>query len=69
MRSRGRKNVTREGRRRGNLRPRMYEDGDRDPHRSTGLSPQDPIEEQKDAEHKKGSQDSEGGVHPMIQGD
>ena len=42
---------------------------DRDPHWSTGLSPQGPNEEQKEGEHEKGSQDREGCVHPLIQGD
>ena len=42
MRSRGRENVSKEGRTRGNLHPTMdgYRDGDS--HWSTGLSPQGP---------------------------
>ena len=68
MRSRGRENVNK-GRTRGNLHPTMDGDRDRDPHWSTGLSPQGPNEEQKEGDHEKGSQDCEGCIHPLIQGD
>ena len=40
MRSRRRENVSKEVRIRGNLHPTMDGDRDRDPHWSTGLSPQ-----------------------------
>ncbi|KAK7835973.1 hypothetical protein U0070_004064 [Myodes glareolus] len=69
MRSRWRKNVSKEGRIGRNLHPKMDGDGDGDPHWSTGLSPQGPNEERKEGEHEKGSQDREGSVHPLIQGD
>ena len=69
MRSRGRENMSKEGRTRGNLHPMMDGDRDGDPHWSTGLSPLGPNEEQKEGEQEKGSQDSEGCVHPLIQGD
>ena len=39
---------------------------DRDPHWSTGLSPQGPNEEQKERGNGKGCQEC---VHPLIQGD
>ena len=72
MRSRGRENVRKESRTRGNLHLLMAKDGDGDrdgdPHWSTGLSPQGPNEEQKEGEHEKGSQDHEGCIHPLIQG-
>ena len=61
--------MSKEGRIRGNLHLTMDGDRDRDPHWSTGLSPQGPNEEQKEGEHEKGSQDREGCVHPLIQGD
>ena len=60
MRSRGRENVSKDGRIRGNPHSTMDGDRDRDPHWSTGLSPQGPNEEQKEGEHEKGSQDREG---------
>ena len=46
-------------------------DGDwgRDPHWSTGLSPQGLNEEQKEGEHEQERQDHEECVHPLIQGD
>ena len=69
MRSRRRENVSKEGRTRGNLHPMMDRDRDGDPHWSTGLSPQGPNEEQKEGEHEKGSLDSKGCVHPLIQED
>ena len=47
MRSRGRGNVSKEGRIRGNFHPMMDGDRDRDPHWNTGLSPQVPNEEQR----------------------
>ena len=47
----------------------MDEDRDRDPHWSTGLSPQGPDEEQKEREREEGNQDRVGGVHPLIKGD
>ena len=59
MRSRGRENVSKEGRTRGNLHPKMDGDRDRDPHWSTGLSSQGPNEEQKEGEHEQGRQDRE----------
>ena len=37
-----------------------------DPHRSTGLSPQRPNEEQKEGEHEQGSQDHQGCVNPLT---
>ena len=58
-----------QGRTRGNLHPTIDGDKDGDPHWSTGLSPQGPNEEWKEGEHEKGSQDREGGVHPLIRGD
>ena len=69
MRSRGRENVSKEVRIRGNLHPTMDGDTDRDPHWSTGLSPKGPNEEQKEGVHEQGNQDREGCIHPMIQGD
>ena len=42
MRSRRRENVSKAGRTRGNLHPTMDGDRERDPHWSTGLSPQGP---------------------------
>ena len=60
---------SKEGRTRGNLHLTMDGDRDGDPHWSTGLSPQGPNEEQKEGEHEQGSQDREGCVHPLIQGD
>ena len=47
----------------------MDRDRDRDPHWSTGLSPQGPNEEQKEGEHEQGRQAREECVHPLIQGD
>ena len=44
-------------------------DRDRDPHWSTGLSPQGPNEEQKEGEHEEGNQDRKGCIHPLIPGD
>ena len=61
--------MSKEGRIGGNLHPMMGGDRDGDPHWSTGLSPQGPNEERKEGEHEKGSQDREGCVHPLIQGD
>ena len=69
MGSRGREIVSKESKIRGGLHPTMDGDRDGDPHWSTGLSPQGPNEEQKEGEHEKGSQDHEGYVHPLIQGD
>ena len=69
MRSRGRENVSKEGKIRGNLHPTRDGDTDGDPHWSTRLSPQGPNEEQKEGDHEKGNQDREGCVHPLIQGD
>ena len=69
MRSRRRENVSKEIRIRGNLLLTMDGDRDRDPHWSTGLSPQGPNEEQKEGEHELGSQDREGCIHPLIQRD
>ena len=57
------------GKIRENLHPKMDGDTDGDPHWSTGLSPQGPREEQKEEEHEKGNQDREGCDHPLIQGD
>ncbi|CAO2645925.1 hypothetical protein LEMLEM_LOCUS27677, partial [Lemmus lemmus] len=48
-----------------NLHPAVNGDRDRDPHWSTGLSSQDPDEEQKEGEHEQGSQDCEGCAHPL----
>ena len=45
----------------------MDGDRDRDPHCSTGLSSQGPVEEQKEGEYKQGSQDHKGLVHPLRQ--
>ena len=61
--------MNKEVRIRGNLLPTMEGDRDRDPHWSTGLSPQGPNEEQKEGEHEQGSQDRKGYVQPLIQGD
>ena len=61
--------MSKEGRIGRNLHPKMDADGDGDPHWSTGLSPQGPNEERKEREHEKGSQDREGCIHPLIQGD
>ena len=61
--------MSKDGKTRGTLHPTMNGDRDGDPHWSTGLSPQGPNEEQKEGEHEKGSQDREGCVHPLIQGD
>ena len=69
MRSRGREIVSKESKIRGDLHPTMDGDRDGDPHWSTGLISQGPNEEQKEGEHEKGSQDREGCVHPLIQGD
>ena len=69
MRSRRRENVSKKSRTRVNLHLTIDGDRDRDPHWSTGLSPQGPNEEKKEGEHEKGSQDREGCVHPLIQGD
>ena len=44
----------------GNLHLTIDGDIDGDPHWSTGLSPQDPNEEQKEGEHEKRNQDREG---------
>ena len=43
--------------------------GDRDkvPHQSNGLSPQGPVEEQKEGEDEQGSLDCKGFVHPLRQ--
>ena len=60
MRSRRRENESKEGKIRGNLHPTMDGDRNRDPHWSTGLSPQGLDEEQKEGEHEQGSQDCEG---------
>ena len=56
-----------------NLHLVMDGDRDRDPHWSTGLSPQGPAEEQKEGEDEQGSQDREGLVHqprlvPVLMG-
>ena len=40
---------------------------DRDPHQSNGLSPQGPVEEQKEGEDEQGSLDHEGLVHALRQ--
>ena len=64
MRSRRRENVSKKGRTRGNLHLTIDGDRDRDPHWSTGLSPQDPNEEHKEQEHEKGNQDFEGVCSP-----
>ena len=53
MRSRGRENMSKEVRIRGNLHPTMDGDRDGDPHWSTELSPQGLNEEQKEGEHGK----------------
>ena len=45
----------------------MDGDRDRDPHWSTGLSSQGPVEEQKKGEYKQGSLDHEGLGHPLRQ--
>ena len=42
-------------------------DRDRDPHQSSGLSSQGPVEGQKEGENEQGSQDCEGLVHPLRQ--
>ena len=47
----------------------MDGDRDREPHLNTGLNPQGPNEEQKEGEHEKESQDREGYLHPLKQGD
>ena len=47
----------------------MEGDWDRDPHWSTGLSPQGLNEEQKEEEHEQERQYREECVHPLIQGD
>ena len=40
-------------------------DRDRDPHQSNRLSPQGPVEEQKEGEDEQGSLDRQGLVHPL----
>ena len=47
----------------------MDGDWDRDPHWSTGLSSQGPVEEQKEEEYEQGSQDVEVLVQPLRQCD
>ena len=42
-------------------------DRDRDPHQSNRLSPQGPVEEQKEGEDEQGSLDPEGLVQPLKQ--
>ena len=69
MRSRRRENMSKKVRIRRKLHPTMDGDRDRDPHWSTVLSPQGPDEEQKEEKHEKGSQNSEGCVHPLMLGD
>ena len=61
--------MSKESRTRGNLHRTMNGDRDGDPHRSTGLSPQGPNEEQKDKENEKGNKDCKGCDHSLIQGD
>ena len=53
MRSRRKENVSKEGKTRGNLHPRMDGDRDRDPHLSTGISSQGPNEMQKEGEYER----------------
>ncbi|KAM7319418.1 hypothetical protein ACRRTK_021101 [Alexandromys fortis] len=45
----------------------MKGDRDRDPHWSTGLKSQGPNQEQKEREHKQGTQDREGCTHTLRQ--
>ena len=61
--------MIKKGRTRGKLLLTIDGDRDEDPHWSTGLSPQGPIEEQKEGDQEKRNQDCEGCVHPRIQGD
>ena len=42
-------------------------DEDRDPYRSTELSSQGPVEDQKEGEYDQGCHDHEGSVHPLRQ--
>ena len=61
--------MSKEVRIRGNLHPTMDGGRDTDPRWSTGLSCQDPNEEQKEGEHEQGSQDYEGCVRPLRRWD
>ncbi|KAK7823049.1 hypothetical protein U0070_025866 [Myodes glareolus] len=69
MGSRWSESAGKEGRIGGNLLQTMDGDRDGDPHWSTGLSPQGPNKERKEGEQERGSQDREGCVHSLIQGD
>ena len=57
MRSRGRENVRKEGRTRGNLHLAMDGDRDRDTHWNTGLNSLGPNEKQMEGEREQGKQD------------